>query len=56
MLIVELCPDGGTVLDPFAGSGSFGISAMHAGRKFIGVENDEKRFGQCVERLEANDG
>lgn len=51
MLMTELCPPGGTVLDPFAGSGSFGVSARHAGCRFIGVEADEDRFNQCVERL-----
>lgn len=32
------CPEGGTVLDPFAGSGTTGCVAEHYGRKFIGIE------------------
>ena len=32
------CPVGGTVLDPFAGSGTTGIVAMREGREFIGIE------------------
>lgn len=50
-LIDTLCPPGGTVLDPFTGSGTYGISARSVGRRFIGVEFDEDRFTGAVERL-----
>lgn len=33
-------PSGGTTLDPFAGSGSFGVAAMREGFHYIGIEND----------------
>jgi len=33
-------PTGGKVLDPFTGSGSTGISALHEGFEFVGVELD----------------
>lgn len=32
------CPDGGTVLDPFAGSGTTGVVAVRRGRSFVGIE------------------
>lgn len=36
--ILAGCPEGGTVLDPFAGSGTTGVVAKRMGRDFIGVE------------------
>lgn len=37
-LVRLVTPEGGRVLDPFAGSGSTGIAAMREGRKFVGIE------------------
>ena len=31
--LVQVCPEGGTVLDPFTGSGSTGVAALSEGRK-----------------------
>jgi site-specific DNA-methyltransferase (adenine-specific) len=33
-----ICPPGGTVLDPFTGSGSTGVAALQEGFSFLGVE------------------
>jgi DNA modification methylase len=39
-LVRLICPPGGTVLDPFLGSGTTGIAAALEGFAFIGVEQD----------------
>lgn len=36
--LVKICPEGGTVLDPFMGSGTTGVAAVLEGRRFVGVE------------------
>ena len=40
-LINLVTPPGGTVLDPFMGSGSTGVAALEEGFSFLGVERDE---------------
>lgn len=49
-IISVLVPEGGTVLDPFNGSGTTGIAALEAGRNFIGFENNVIYFDQSHER------
>jgi len=36
--ILAGCPAGGTVLDPFAGTGTTGVVALEEGRSFLGIE------------------
>ena len=36
-----ITPKGGTILDPYMGSGSTGIGAKLEGFKFIGIEREE---------------
>lgn len=43
---------GETVLDPFMGSGTTGVAALRAGRKFIGIEIDPKFFDMACRRIE----
>jgi DNA modification methylase len=51
--IVSSCPPGGTVLDPFMGSGTTGVACMQTGRKFIGIEIDPGYFEIARKRIEA---
>lgn len=51
-LIERFTAPAALVLDPFAGMGTFGVAALQAGRKFVGVEPDRRRFKTAVERLE----
>lgn len=48
-----LCPPGGTVLDPFCGSGTMGIAALNNGCSFIGIEKMGKHFETSSVRLAA---
>lgn len=52
--LVELFTDpGDVVLDPFCGSGTTGVACLRLGRRFIGIERDEKYAQVATERLEA---
>jgi len=50
--IISWSNEGGTVLDPFMGSGTTGKMAKQTGRKFIGIELDESYFSIAKERIE----
>jgi site-specific DNA-methyltransferase (adenine-specific) len=51
--LVGLFSDPGeTVLDPFMGGGTTGVSAVHAGRSFIGVELRPDYFDIACQRIE----
>ena len=43
-------PMGGTVLDPFMGSGSTGLAAFCENRKFIGIELDRDSYETAIKR------
>lgn len=48
-----ITPPGGTVLDPFMGSGSTGIGAHKEDLKFIGIEKDPEYFEIAKRRIDA---
>lgn len=47
---------GDIVLDPYSGSASTGIAALKAGRKYIGIERDERFFDLGCRRIAAVTG
>ena len=49
--IMAGCPEGGTVLDPFLGSGTTGAVAQKNGCKFIGIELNEDYLQLAVKRF-----
>jgi len=47
-------PTGGTVLDPFMGSGTTGVACKNTGRDFIGIEREEEYLQIAKARIHAN--
>lgn len=52
--LLAICADGGTVLDPFMGSGSTGVACANTERDFIGIELDHGYFEIAKHRIEEN--
>jgi site-specific DNA-methyltransferase (adenine-specific) len=46
-------PNAKLILDPFMGSGTTGVAALRLGRKFIGIEIEERWFDIACRRIEA---
>lgn len=49
--ILAGCPFGGTVLDPFCGSGTVGQVCVEEGRKFLGVEINQEYVDMAGRRI-----
>jgi site-specific DNA-methyltransferase (adenine-specific) len=49
--LVLCCPKGGLILDPFAGSGTTGVSALRMGRRFLGIETTDHYADVAESRL-----
>jgi len=49
--IPNLVPPGGTVLDPFLGSGTTAVVCRKLGLSFIGIDNDPKAISTTLRRL-----
>ena len=58
-LMAYLCrlitPPGGTVLDPFTGSGSTGVAAVREGFRFIGIESQAAYLEIAHQRIALED-
>ena len=55
-LVVDLLgvtPEGGTVLDPFAGGGTTGVACVETGRQFVGVELSADYAALAADRIAA---
>lgn len=50
-LIQRYCPEGGTVLDPTAGSFNSCFAAQELGRHSIGIEKEEKYYKRALAKL-----
>ena len=46
-----VCPPGGTVLDPFSGSGSTGVAALQEGRRYVGIDLAEEYAAMSARRV-----
>jgi hypothetical protein len=47
------CSDEGeTIVDPFMGSGTSGVAALRAGRRFLGIEIEPRFFDLACRRIE----
>ncbi|MFA5801205.1 MAG: DNA methyltransferase [Thermoleophilia bacterium] len=51
--LVSVVTHGGTVLDPFAGSGAIGEAALLSGRQYIGIETEPAYLDIAARRLES---
>ena len=49
--LVQIVPEGGTVLDPFMGAGTTGCAAVLEGRRFIGIEQSRHFANVAVARI-----
>jgi len=51
-ILGDFTNEGQTILDPFMGSGTTGVAAVQMGRKFIGIEREQKYFDIACKRIE----
>jgi site-specific DNA-methyltransferase (adenine-specific) len=51
MYIRNSTQPGALVIDPFMGSGTTGVAAIRAGRRFIGIELDERWYAVAEKRI-----
>ena len=49
--IAAMCPEGGTILDPFMGAGTTAIEAEAQGKNWIGIELNLEYFDDAIRRI-----
>lgn len=54
--LMEICPEGGTVLDPFLGGGTTAIAARNTGRECVGIELSEAYAQLALQRVQQHIG
>jgi site-specific DNA-methyltransferase (adenine-specific) len=54
--LIQIVPEGGSILDPFMGSGTTGVAALLENRSFYGCELSEHYYNVAKKRLEEVDG
>jgi len=52
LCIAAGCPEGGTVLDPFSGSGTTGKVALQLGRRYVGLDVNEDYLDLALRRVD----
>jgi site-specific DNA-methyltransferase (adenine-specific) len=50
-MVLASCPRGGTILDPFMGSGTSAVAAARHGRRFVGFEINPEYFATARSRI-----
>ncbi len=50
-IVRAACPPGGSVLDPFNGSGTTGVAALRTGRSYVGIDRDGSYLQLTSRRL-----
>ena len=47
-IVLATSEEGDLILDPFCGSATTGVAALSHGRRFIGIDSEQKYLEQCA--------
>lgn len=54
-IILASSQENAFILDPFMGGGTTGVAAVKNGRRFVGIEKDERYFDIAIPRIKDED-
>jgi len=54
--LLQVTPEGGTILDPFMGGGTTALACRESGRRFIGMELSPEYFELAAGRIREAEG